>query len=241
VLLIILAVLVPILAAALWLSAVILQGWLYNDLANRLPLRALGGGAVLALFLTGWCAIYKADPGRFDTLFNFKTEALDSTVTEFQSVRKVGKEEKKPVKYARGGAGSEFASAETGKVWKRSDADGMVVAILIPPKDGKGEPTRFNAQLQPDGTFPAGGVRFQEEKGPRYTDEASLGQVYRVRSFAVIGNLFANFLHAALWAVVLWLGMRFAFGHAVGIGLAFWAVTMIALQPALFKYVAPNA
>ena len=235
-LLIILAVLIPTLAVALWLAAVLLQGWLYNDLATRLPLRALGGGAVLALFLTGWCAIYKADPGRFDTLFSFKTEALDQTAAEFQSVRRVGKEEKKPVKYTRGGTGAEFTAADTGKVWKRSDADGMVVALLIPEK-GKTEPTRFTAQLQPDGTFPPGGVRYVEEKGSRYTDEASLGQVYRVRSFAIIGNLFANFLHAVLWVVVFWLGMRFALGHAVGIGLAFWGVTMIAVQPALFGYV----
>jgi hypothetical protein len=240
VLLIILAILVPTVAAALWLSAVILQGWLYNDLADRLPLRALGGGAAIALFLTGWCYLYKVDPGWFDTLFNFKTETLDGTAAEFQSVRRVGKDEKPPVKYARSGAGSGYVSADTGRPWKRSDADGMVVALLIPPKDGKGEPVRFAAELQADGSFPPGGVRYRDDKG-RYTDEASLGQVYRVRPFSYLRNFFANFVHAALWVVVLWLGMRFAFGHAVGLGLAFWGATMIALQPALFKYVAPNA
>jgi hypothetical protein len=236
VLLIILAILTVTLAAALWLAAVLLQGWLYNDLAPRLPLRALAGGFLLALFLTAWCAVYRADPGRFDTLFSFKTEALDGTATEFQSVRRVGKDEKKPVKYVK--SGTDFVSVENQKVWKRSDADGMVVALLIPPKDGKGEPTRFNAQLQPDGNFPAGNVRYAEEKGPRYTDEGpSLGQVYRVRSFAILGNILANLIHAALWAVVLWVGMRFALGHAIGIGLAFWALTMIAVQPVLFGYV----
>lgn len=234
-LLIILAILTAVVAVVLWLVSVIFQGWLYNDLARRLPLRALAGGFVMALFLTGWCAIYQADPGRFDTLFNFKTETPDVKTDEFQSVRRVGKEEKKPAKFVRG-TGTEFVSAENQRVWKRSDADGMVVALLVPEK-GKGEPTRFNAQLQPDGTFPTGGVRFQEEKGSRYMDEASLGQVYRVRSFAVLGNLFANLLHAALWAVVLWVGMRFALGHAIGIGLGLWAVTMVAVQPALFSYV----
>lgn len=237
-LLIILAILTAVVAAVLWLVSLLLQGWLYNDLAPRLPLRALAGGFVLALFLTGWCAVYKADPGRFDTLFNFKTEALDQTATEVQSVRKVGPDEKKPVKYVKGGvAGAEFVSADGQKVWKRSDADGMVVALLIPEK-GKDPPTRFNAKLQPDGSFPAGRVRFVEDKGSRYTDEGpTLGQVYRVRSFAVLGNLFANLLHAALWAVVLWFGMRFAVGHAIGLGLGLWAVTMIAVQPALFGLV----
>jgi hypothetical protein len=52
-----------------------------------------------------------------------------------------------------------------------------------------------------------------------------------------VGNFFANFLHLALWVVVLWFGMRFALGHAVGIGLVLWALTMLAVQPALFGLV----
>ena len=33
-----------IFAAVLWLGSVFLQGWLYNDLARKLPVRALVGG-----------------------------------------------------------------------------------------------------------------------------------------------------------------------------------------------------
>jgi hypothetical protein len=65
----------------------------------------------------------------------------------------------------------------------------------------------------------------------------ALGKVYRVRSFAYLGNFFANFLHLALWAVALWFGMRFALGHAIGIGLVFWAVAMLVVQPTLFGLV----
>src|SRR5262249_35621944 len=68
------AALTIVVAAVLWLVSVLGQGWLYNDLARHLPLRALAGGAVMSLFLTAWCAIYRADPGRFDTLVSFKTE-----------------------------------------------------------------------------------------------------------------------------------------------------------------------
>ena len=46
-------------------------------------------------------AVYKADPGRFDTLVSFKTEALDGTYDEFQSVRSVNKKEQKPVRFVR--------------------------------------------------------------------------------------------------------------------------------------------
>jgi hypothetical protein len=226
-----------ILAAVLWFAGVALQGWLYNDLARYLPLRALVGGAVMALFLTAWTAIYKADPGRFDTLTNFKTEALDGTYDEFQSVRKVGTEERKPVRFVRRGESNDFESVETRKLWSRSDADGMVVALLVKEK-GKDEPTRFSANLQPDGTFrPRDETRFEADGGRRYMDEVSLGKVYRVRSFAYLGNFFANFLHLALWVAVLWPVMRFALGHAVAIGLVLWAITMLAVQPALFGLV----
>ena len=235
--LIILLALTLIFAAILWIGSVILQGYLYNDLATNLPLRALAGGAILALFHTGWCAVYKADPGRFDTLTNFKTETLDGKYDEFQSVRKVGNEEKKPVRFIRRGETNEFQSSETGRIWNRSDADGMVVAILITEK-GKEEPTRFNANIRPDGTFPPHeDTRWQEEKGKRYMDHSGIGKIYRVRSLAYLGNLTANFLHLVLWVVVLWPIMRFTLGHAIGFGLVLWGVTMLAVQPALFGLV----
>lgn len=236
-LLILLLALTVIFAAVLWIVSVIAQGWFYNDLAKYLPLRALVGGAILALFHTGWCAIYKADPGRFDTLVSFKSEAFDGKYDEFLSVRKVGNEEKKPVKFVRQGESNAFLAADTGRVWKRSDADGMVVAVLIQEK-GKDQPTRFNVNLQPNGEFfSEDRSRWQEEKGSRYMDHAAMGKVYRVRTLSYLGNFTANFLHLVIWVVVLWPVMRFALGHAIGMGLAMWAITMLAVQPALFGMV----
>ena len=240
VLLILLLALTGIFGVVLWLVSLLLQGWLYSDIASKLPLRALAGGAALALFHTGWCAVYKVDPGRFDTLYSFKTEALDGKYDEFQSVRKVGKNEQKPVKYSRIGESTDFESSESRKHWNRSDADGMMVAILIQEK-GKDKPTRFDANLSPDGKFrPRNENKYETDGGKRYMDEISIGNVYRKRSFAVMGNLFANLLHLALWAAVLWPVMRFALGHAIGFGLALWAITMI-LQPALFGIVTKGA
>ena len=226
--------------ALLWLGSVYLQGWLYSDLASKLPLRAAVGALVMAGFLTGWCVIYKADPGRFDTLLNFSREKTDGMYTEFESVRKVGAVEKPPVKFVRSlsgkGATTEFLTTDGQKPWSRSDSEAMVVAILIKEKD-QAEPTRFDAQLAPDGKFPATALRYVQPKTTRYVDEVALGTVNRIRSWSLIGNLFANFLHAALWCAVFCLVMRFEFGNACAIGLAFWAVTMLAVQPALFAYV----
>jgi hypothetical protein len=235
VLLIILAVLVVIFALLLWGGSVFLQGWLYNDLAKKLPLRALAGGAILALFHTGWCAIYKADPGRFDTLYSFKSEVLDGKYDEFESVHKSGKTEQKPVKYIRKGESNDFESADNRKHWNRSDADGMVVAVLIHEKGNK-EPTRFNANLTDDGKFrQPEETRYEADGGRRYMDLNGLGKVYRKRSMAILSNLFANFLHLAVWIAVLWPIMRFTLGHAVGLGLGLWGITML-LQPVLFDF-----
>jgi hypothetical protein len=235
--LLLLAALTLVFAAILWVGSVFLQGWLYNDLAQRLPARAAIGGAVLALFHTGWCAVYRADPGRFDTLVSFKTEALDGTYDEFESVRRVGKEEQKPVRYRRG-PGNAFVAADGGKFWNRSDADGMVVALLVKEK-GRDAPTRFDANLDPKtkNFRPVEETRYEAEGGRRYMDHAAIGKVYRVRSMAYLGNFFANLLHLAVWVAVLWPVMRFTLGHAVGIGLALWGVTMLFVQPALFGLV----
>jgi hypothetical protein len=237
VLFILLAALVAVFGAALWIVSVLLQGWLYNDLAKKLPLRALAGGALLALFHTGWCAVYRADPGRFDTPFYYKSEAREGQYDQFQSIRKVGQKELPPVKYVRRGESNDFES-ETGKHWKRSDADGMVVAILIQEKDKK-EPTRFNANLTSDGKFRSEEEsRYETDGGKRFMElQGGMGKVYRKRSWGVIANLFANFLHLLVWVAILWPIMRFTLSHAIGFGLILWALTMLLLQPALFSLV----
>ena len=234
------AILVVALAAVLWVGSIFLQGWLYSDLARHLPLRAVGGAVVLAGFHTAWCWSYQGDPGRFDTLQNFSREKLDGSYDEFQSVRKVGNDEKKPAKFERkkGGRGTtdDFQAADTKKPWARSDAEGMVAAVLV-QEPNKTEPTRFNAELQPDGKFPATGLRYIEDKGKRYMDEAAIGKVYRVRPAAILMNLLANGFHLLLWIVVIWIGMRFTVGNAVAIGLVAWGLVMVVVQPVLFGLV----
>ena len=224
----------------LWGGSVYLQAWLYNDVASKMPLRAVIGGLVISGFLTGWCVIHKADPGRFDTLINFSKEKTEGVYHEMESIRKVGKEEKKPVKYTRSpggrGATTEFMTVDGQKQWTRSDSEGMVVAILIKEKD-KPEPTRFNAKLDPNDKFPAGALRYEQPNTSRYMDESSLGTIYRVRPWSLMANLTANFLHLAVWCLVLCLVMRFELGNAIGLGLALWAVTMFVVQPAVFGFV----
>lgn len=223
----------------LWLGSVFLQGWIYNDIASKMPIRALIASAIMSGFLTLWCSIYQADPGRFDTLLNFSREKIEGVYNEFESIRKVGNEERKPEKFVRPGgsrgATAEFRTTDGQRPWTRSNADGMVIALLVKEKD-QTEPTRFEAQLEKDGKFPVTGLRYVQPKSSRYMDEASLGTIYRVRSMSLMGNLFANFVHLVLWTLVICFVLRFEIGNSIAIGLAIWAITMIAVQPALFSF-----
>ena len=81
----------------------------------------------------------------------------------------------------------------------------------------------------------------------RYTDEAgrfmsgeSLGRVTRRKTGVLFANLFLNAFHFVLWWIVLWLGMRFALWHALGIAFALWIFAMVAVQPVLFGQTRPK-
>jgi hypothetical protein len=226
-------------ATILWIASLWLQSWLYESPQGSLIPRALASSAVMALFLTAWNSVYKSDPGRIDTVFSYSREKLDGTYNEFLAIKKVGEKELPPVKYVRRGgrdfSTNDYRTADTNKPYNRSDSDGLVVAVQIAETD-KREPTRFNANLTKDGKFPKDNFVYADEAG-RYMDANTIGKIYRKRPGGILLNLLANALHAALWCVAFWFGMRFSLNHAMAIGLCVWLIVMIGLQPALFGLV----
>lgn len=247
--LIVFAVLTAVFALALWGISAFLQAALYNQAASRLPLRAAGAGAGMALFLTGWCWVDSGNPGKYDTLLNFSGVEVEP-VDSFEAVRNVREKEQvvKYVKRIRGtGSRPEFVQAKNEKEFARSDADGMVVALMMKGK-GDEQPVRFNATLveKDDGKggkkleFPREGLRYVEEKGRRYVAEESPGQIYRPKSGVFVANLILNLVHAVLWVLAFWLGMRFTLGHAIGFGLATWGFFMVVVQPMLLDRTRPK-
>ncbi len=224
----------------LWGGGMFLQGWFYQGPADRMPIRAAAAGGVMAVFFTLWTALDRASPGKYETLFDFSPVEV-TEIDAFDSVMKSATGDEKIVAFRRrpgtGGATRDFID-DKGQPWIKNTSDRMTVAIRVHEK-GKSEPTRFNANLE-KGNFPRelSDLRYVDESG-RYLTADSLGHIYRRKTGVLFANLFLNFLHLALWIVVLWLGLRFSFWHAVGLGLVMWFFLMVAVQPMLFKMARP--
>jgi hypothetical protein len=221
----------------LWGGSMLLQGWLYQDPAAQMPLRAALGGFVMAGFFTLWNYVdAKSGGGKYDTLFEFSPmEVTDHNA--FDSVMKRAAGEPITIHYHKR-AGSRGASADfvddKGQPWKRNTSESMVVAILLTEKD-QPEPTRFDANLDKNGNFPAqaSDLRFTDKQG-RYMTVDSLGRVYRKRSGVLFAALLLNGLHFVLWWMVLWLALRYTIWHAFGLAFVLWLFLMVAVQPVMF-------
>jgi len=222
----------------LWGGSMVLQGWLYQDPADRMPLRATAGGSLMALFLTLWCLIDARSGGKYDTLFEFSPIEI-TNVDSFDSILKTNQPNETIVPYHKKigtrGSSSDFIDAK-GALWAKNTADSMVVAILVRDKD-KAEPVRFNANLDPQGNFPRDKteLRFTDAAG-RYMMVDSLGRIYRKKTGVLLANLLLNGLHFILWWAVLWFGLRYNLWHAFCLAFAIWLFTMVGIQPMLFTF-----
>jgi hypothetical protein len=230
--------LLPILAlvflavmVVLWAGTMFLQGYLYSEPVSQIYWRAPLAALVLTLFLAFWCSLDYRHPRHYNALFDFTArddEKFDKFIAE-----KNGKEIPYAARSDAQGR-TEYRDPQ-GKKWARSDSEGVIKAITVQTKDG--QKLRFEAELI-EGKFKAAQgqpVRYVEVDGEKrvMTDEY-IGQVSVVRWGRVLANLFLNFAHWVVWFLCLWLLLRFQWSHALGLGLALWAVLTFIL-PTLFN------
>ncbi|MCE9533022.1 MAG: hypothetical protein K8T89_18140 [Planctomycetes bacterium] len=223
----------------LWSGSMVLQGWLYQNPAEKMPIRALASGSALAFFLSLWCFLDARTGGKYDTVFEFSPVDI-SDHDSFDTVMKNSSGGETIVHYEKRtgtkGTTGDFFDAK-GQPWKKNTADSMAVAILIKDKD-KPEPARFKANLDPKGNF-VGELRYTDANG-RYMSADNLGRVFRKKVGVLFANILLNTLHFLLWWAVLWYGVRFAFWHAFGLAAVMWIFTMLAVQPVLFNVTRPK-
>ena len=257
--LLILLLLVTLVLFALFLGGgLVAQGYLYQEPADRMPLRALAGAILVGLFITGWVLIDRSAPRKYDTFFRFEPNETKE-FTEFEAIRWIssdgtklkqddsGKPVEVVVKFKKGtgsrantfveeGTGQPFQLNSSGKTGESY----MTAAIRARPGPDA-EPVRFNAQLKDDKrssvkTYAAGieGLRFVEENGSRFIQAHQLGVIYVPSTGAIILALFINLLHFVVWFIVFWLILQFTRGHAFVLMTVFALVTMLAVMPLLF-------
>ncbi|MBX9626118.1 MAG: hypothetical protein K2X82_20135 [Gemmataceae bacterium] len=243
------AVLAAFLFVLFWGGALIVQGYLYQQPADRLPIRAAAAAALVAGFLTFWVWLDRRAPGRYDTFFEFAPYTT-TAFTEFEAVRwradpsgkgfqpgPDGKPAERTSTFRRrpGGKGAAFVD-DGGQTFQLGTSDELTAAMLV--KTGDGPPARFDAELKDEprtGRKTYFGERRFVDADARYVRGDQLGVVY-VPSDAVVGiALSLNFLLFVVYFVAFWPGLRFELWHAVGLAAGFGLATMLLGMPLLFK------
>jgi hypothetical protein len=233
------------LALFFWAGTLFFQAYIYSQPAGHLYWR----GPVAALVVTGffglWAMIdYKsvgdANRGKYRTVFEMSSSE-DVDYPKFWSVRKGGETLYVKHKTARGTefreAGPDGKVRLDGKVWKRSDTEGVVEAVVVEEKDGA--KSRFNADLTPDGKFnvkQGQAVRYVEADGRhRVMTDDYIGTIHTFERSLFFKNIALNLLHLGVWFLCLWLLLQFQWSHAFGLAIIFWLVFTLAIPPLLDK------
>lgn len=256
-LLLLLPLLVLTLFALFWGGTLVLQGYLYQAPADRLPYRALGAAALVGGFLTLWVAIDKRYPRRYDTLFEFAPYTT-RTFDEFEAIRWLSPDGRKlkmdeggrpvevVVRFKRGigDKANQFFQEGTNDPFRlngvtRANESYMTAAIRLKPDPAGEEVIRLNAVLRDD---PRSSVRtyaperrFVEENGSRYVEAEVMGTLFIPSTSTVVLALLLNLTHFAVWFAAFWVILQFTRGHALALTVIFGLVTMLLVLPLLFQ------
>jgi hypothetical protein len=234
-------------------GGLVAQGYLYQNPADKMPLRALGGAALVAGFVTFWVWVDQRVPGRYNTFFEIRGESTKE-FDEFEAVRWIalggklkidasGNYTETTAKFKRRGSGKFYEEGASDKefVLEGYTIDGrkyMTGAIRVKGPDDP-EPVRYNAVLNPQKpkTSPEYTVerRFVEENGSRSVELAKLGTLHIPSTSTVALSLFLNFLLFAVWLAAFWPVLRFSLTHSLIFAGSLAVLTMFAVMPVLFE------
>jgi hypothetical protein len=250
--------LVTLVLFALFLGGgLVAQGYLYQQPADRFPLRALAGALLVGSFIAAWVGIDKRWPRKYDTLFEFAPYERRE-FGDFEAIRWVspngstlkvdaaGNPVETVVKFKRGvGAKADRFFEEGTEIpfqlnsTTKAGESYMTSAIRAKPDPNAQDMVRFNAETK---TEKRTGMKtytpdrkFVEEKGSRYILADQIGVVYVPSPWTVVLALFINLMLFVVWYAAFWPILQFTRGHAFALTVLFGLVTMFLLMPILFK------
>jgi hypothetical protein len=221
------------LATFLWAGTLFFQGYIYSEPVSELYWRAPAAGVVIALLLAFWCFLDFRNPGRYDATWFEPTASDEEVFDKFWSVK--GEQETVYEAHKDAQGRIEYRDA-AGRPWARSDAEGVVEAIIV---EENGQRVRFNAELTKDKKFKAATgepVRYIEAGGRgRVMTDRYIGKLPVSHWGATLAKILLSLLHLGLWFVCLWLILQFQRGHAFGLALVIWVTLTLILLPLLFE------
>lgn len=142
--------------------------------------------------------------------------------------------------------GKEKDAVASGDPFNRAGTETMVIALRVPMPDA--EPLRLDAvDLIRPGRDGKPRIAFNDPQvyreaggAGRYMTDGTVGKLFIPRGGLLFVNLLLNALVFVLWFAALWLGMRYAVGHALvgtfGLGL----MTTLVLIPLLLQLNRPR-
>ncbi len=239
-------------------GGLVAQSYLYQNPADRMPLRSLIAALLVSGFVTLWVWIDQKNPGRYDTLFNFSGYST-TEFNEFEAVRwraagsklkldPAGNYVETVTKYKRSAGGNTAPFVEVG-TRRKFELNGsfstggqfMTGAILIKTQDDP-EPVRYNLVLRDgrpkDEPWPTEERKFQEANGSRYVTVDNKGQFSSINvphGGTVAIALMLNFALVVVWLAAFWPILRFTLSHALIFAGSLALLTMLAVMPVLFK------
>jgi hypothetical protein len=242
--------------ALFWGLTLFLQRYLYNEPADKLPLRAAVGGLLLGCFIGFWCYVNTRADGenKYGVIHQFSPNDVSPPVAKFVAERKKLDTNQKAV----GDEAITFERqlTEKGQRYLPTNpkptgepkpfavtAAGYYTHTLVVEHDG--QPVRYEAVMNDKQQYPQGAKYTFVEKGSGgRTIEISRGldadpaepvQVVAPSGGAVFLALALNALHLVVWFAIFWPVLRFNVGHAIGLAVVFFAMGTVLLMPLLFQ------
>jgi hypothetical protein len=223
-----------VLTAVLWFGTLFLQSYFYTEPSGGVFWQAPLAAAVLTVFYLFWSLLNvwggTVVDGRveipYGILWSFsnRIDLSPEPVAEFESKRRneaepeVFKLEKLPkeIKYKR---------VDKNEYWSSNGVE------WVKFKDKEGKEYKFEPVPSERG---GNRVFVDREQGWEMTDIRP-GQASYTSFGRLLVYFFLNALHLLLWIACLWLVLRFAPSHAVGLGVVMWLLFTLAVFPGLFS------
>lgn len=227
--------------ALFWGLTLFIQRYLYNEPADKLPLRAAVAGLALGCFFGFWVYVNTRADGenKYGVIHQFSPNDRSAPIAKFQAVRKypnAKREETVAFERQPVGAGQHYKSAD-GKDFALNTPDYLTIALLV---DDAGKPVRYEAVLQND-AYVGEKYEFKEKDGGRVVewsrpfDAAEPLSIVSPSGGTVFLALLLNVLHLVIWFAIFWPVLKFNVGHAILLAVVFCAMSTVLLMPLLFE------
>jgi hypothetical protein len=230
-LLVVIVILCVVLTATLWFATLFLQSYFYTEPSGGIFWKAPLAAGVLTFFYLCWSLLNvlggSVVDGRpeipYGVIWEFsnRTYMMAEPVAQIESKPKTDTEPRiylrdkvaGPYAYKRKD-GTERWSPE-GVEWVKLTHDGKAYKFVAEKREG-----RYKV--------------FVDDASGWELREIEMGKPTTTSFWRLVMYFFLNVTHLVLWVACIWLVLRFALSHAIGLGVVTWLVFTLAVFPGLF-------